>query len=311
MLLSFALALGVFSAPAAAESPVFDLLKTLAGGPPLAPVAVPVAAPVPVWTEFPAPIALLTRMLIVPPSEDLDKDGLADAAEQELATLARPYLVFSSEENALLPGEPATLFQVRPSGCAGPRSRCEGKPLTVTVTYLNLWRMDGGYGRNSWCRNKHKGDAQTVSVRLVSSDDGNTFRIDAVENWGFVWPTKSGKVRFRDGTHPEIYFSAGKHHQFFDAKFHGRASQYTNWGCSETLDANGSKFLAALKGNVGEPENRAGFIDDLSGIGFPGERAWDTKPFCGGLPCAADNPTTPTSKAWSKATFFVPALRPE
>lgn len=293
---------------AAFASTAFDQLRTLTPDalPVAAPVAVSVPAPAPEWTDFPLPLALTRQLLIVPASEDLDQDGLADAAELELARRARPYHVFSSRENALRPGEPGTLFQVRPSGCSGPRSRCGGKDLTVTVKYLNLWQMDGGYGKNSWCGDKHKGDNQALSVDLVSSDDGRTFRIAAVNNGAFVWPTKSGAVRFKNGTHPEIYYSAGKHHQFFDALFHGRAAPYTSWGCKETLDANGPKFLSSLKGNVGEPERRAGFVDDLSAFGFPGESAWGTKPFCGGLPCGADNPTSTNARIWNTGFFFVP-----
>lgn len=143
-------------------------------------------------------------------------------------------------------------------------------------------------------------------MRLSSADDGRTFRIVAVENGAFVWPTKSGAARFRDGTHPEIYFSAGKHRQFFDAAYHGRPAPYTKWGCAETLDRNGPKFMSSLKGNVGEPESRSGIVDDLSGLGFPGERAWDDKPFCGGLPCAADNPTSHNASVWRAESFFVP-----
>ncbi len=306
MLLSFAAALLACAAPVAATSPAFDQLNELAGGAARAPVPVVVPAGTSAWTGFPGRVALLNRMLLVPAAEDLDQDGLADAAEAELASLARPYFVFSSQENALRPGEPKTLFQVRPAGCSGPRSRCEGKDLIVNVTYLNLWQRDGGYGKISWCGDRHIGDDQALNVRLASSDDGNTFRIVAVENWDYVWPTKSGAVRFHQGTHPEIVFSAGKHHQFFDTSMHGRASSYTKWGCKETLDENGPKFMSVLKGNVGEPEHRAGFVDDLTAIGFPGESAWSRKPFCGGLPCAADNPTSSTAGIWSSASFFVP-----
>jgi hypothetical protein len=174
---------------------------------------------------------------------------------------------------------------------------------------LNLWKWDGGYGPASICRDRHIGDAQEVRVRVVSADDGHTFRIDAVLNWGFEWPRKSGKVAFAGGTHPEIFFSAGKHHQFFDTALDRRSSPYSEWDCHDNVDGKGVQELAFVgrdgaPNNVGEPE--AHLLSALDGLGYRGENAWGTTPFCGGQKCGPKNPTSHPANFWSKAPFQVP-----
>jgi hypothetical protein len=263
----------------------------------------PAALGRPVAQDFPDAYEMSERMLLSN-GPDLDRDGLSDAAETELAEAFAPYLFFDSHENALEPEEPVTVFQVRPEGCAGPRARCVGKPLTVLITYLNLWKWDGGYGPASICRDRHIGDDQEIKVRAVSKDDGRTFRIDAVLNWGFEWPRKSGKVAFAGGTHPEIFFSAGKHHQFFDAALDRKPSPYSKWACRDSVDGRGAAMLSIPRGNVGEPE--AHLLTGLDGLGFRGENAWGTTPFCGGQKCGPKNPTSHPADFWSKKPFWIP-----
>lgn len=216
---------------------------------------------------------------------DLDQDGLSDAAEGELAESFRPKLVFDSTENALRSGEPVTLYQVRPVKTA---------PLTIRLTYLNLWAWDGGYGRRSWCKDSHVGDSQDVGVTVVSDDGGKSFRPVEVRNGAFTWPAKSGKMEW-EGSHPVIYFSHGKHHQFFDTSYDGRPAPYTQWGCRETIDGKGPAFLSVLRANAGEPESHPSppFAGDLAAFGFPGSHAWSTQPFLG--PAAS-----PPASFWKK-----------
>jgi hypothetical protein len=221
---------------------------------------------------------------------DQDADGLVDSAEEELAQAVRPWLVFDTHENARRPDEPFLVYQVRP---------LSARPLRARVTYLLLWERDGGYGPASWCGDSHIGDDQPVRVDL-RSDDGWNFAVERVEIWGFTWPAHPAK--FVDGKHFVLYNSSGKHHFFFDTAFNEQRSPYSKWGCRESMDGRGASFLSKLSGNVGEPERHPEppFVESLGSIGMPGEHAWSTGPFCGGLACAKNNPTSPAASAWSK-----------
>ena len=269
-------------------------------------------------TGLPSPVVLKRPLLDPVPGADADRDGLSDGAEGELADALRPFFVFDSRENARRPGEPVTLFQVRPHGCAGPRVRCGGASLTVAVTYLDLWRWDGGYGPLSICGDSHIGDNQAVTVTAVSKDDGRTFSIASIEIGNWTWPSKSGPARFLGGTHFWLYFSAGKHHHYFDAAMNGRSSPYSKWRCADSVDGEGDFMLAALGwpaegpvvrwNNAGEPEahDPLYFILDLGAYGFAGESAWGTRPFCGGLACSPSNPTSHNADVWDRTPFYIP-----
>lgn len=78
-------------------------------------------------------------------SPDRDSDTLDDTLEFRLADALKPMLAFDAGETARMtadPIEPVTLFQVRPSGCAG--RTCDGQ-TTVKLFYVVLFRQDGGY----------------------------------------------------------------------------------------------------------------------------------------------------------------------
>lgn len=266
-------------------------------------------------TESPQPFQLGLPILSPAPGRDNDRDGLSDAAEAELAQAFRPFMIFDSHENARLSHEPVTLFQVRPLGCVGQLSRC-GAPLQVTVVYANLWQWDRGYGPASWwCRlDWHKGDLQGVSM-ILESDDGASFRVHSIRNWGFTWPAHK-TVRFLAGRHFWLYFSSGKHHQFFDTALDAKPSPYTKWKCRDNVDGKGDFMLARVErpqgpgwNNVGEPEahDPKFFVGDLGSYGYAGEDAWSQKPFCGGMPCEPSNPTSSPASLWSTAAFHDPA----
>jgi hypothetical protein len=316
------LAAGCFWAlPAAAgDDSALGALKRLAGDDAVqASVVSPVARKVVVdrdlgpaakdSSDFPEPVTLSRSILSVAPTDDADRDGLSDAGEAELADAFRPFMVFDSRENSRRPNEPVVAFQARPLGCAGARAHCHGAPLTVQVLYNTLWRQDGGYVDSFFCNDSHKGDIALVTVTAESYDDGRTFRMSSVENWGYTWPKKSGPVRFLAGTHPWIYFSGGKHHQYFDTASNGKPSPYSAWSCREAMDDKGDFKLAELAGNVGEPESHPSgrFVNDLSPYGYPGESVWDQRHFCGGQACNRDtNPGSRLAETWLRSPFFVP-----
>ncbi|HEY3357930.1 MAG TPA: hypothetical protein VGQ83_32065 [Polyangia bacterium] len=257
----------------------------------------------------PAPADLGRSLLAGSGDVDHDGDGLADEAEDRLATALAPYLVFDSREMARRPAEPRVLFQVRPRGCLGPGCG-EAAPWTVLVTYALLFRRDGGYGPASWCRNAHPGDNEEFVLEATSTD-------------GRVWwprPTRLGlpEAHVRgctsalewQGSHAVVYLSAGKHHTYASTCVDSQRSPYSRWGCRDSVDGRGARLLAAPGGaNVGEPEAHPAehFAGPLDVLGFPGEDAWGPTPFVGGLRVRS-RMTSSMRSLWARHPYEV---RPE
>ena len=262
--------------------------------------------------------------------EDEDKDGLKDNLEFKLADSVKPLLVFDSDEANTLwgSGEPVTAFQVRPSGCIGGacERRCFGancgdarsiggllpvNPYVVLVKYEMLWRKDGGYGPDSYCKNAHSGDNQGL-VLTLKSYDGRTWEASRVNNANWSWPPpplpglpngwlleqlQQEWIRNNsadwEGNHVRIYLSAHKHHQYFNTALNHEDSVYSDYGCNDDVNGNGNRVLPNLispfsdkrPNNVGEPEAHDSrvFISALDAHGFPGENVWSPKPFTGGI----------------------------
>lgn len=227
--------------------------------------------------------------------QDWDQDGMPDLQEYHLAEEFKPTVLFDSDEANRRPAEPVVLFQARPKcigmGCTGTR--------WVSIKYALLFAVDGGYGPSSDCGDRHNGDNQSVVVH-VSSPDGRTWTLASVQNARFIWPLKPAEFwpnRAGRLTHPVIYMSGHKHHQYFDTSSDGDGSPYSSWGCNDDVNGKGARVVPSLRSpvpgssasrpnNVGEPEahDPAHFIGDLSAFGYPGEGAWSAKSFKGGLP---------------------------
>jgi hypothetical protein len=234
----------------------------------------------------------------LPPSPyevDADLDGLPDLAEFQIAEKFKPYFVFDSDEGNRRPNEPVVVFQVRPDGCIG--LKCPGAVRAQIKFYL-LFAEDGGYGPSSDCTDSHNGDNQTIDMTVESADRepyGSAWRLTHINNGGtFQWP--GWGVRFwadvlRRETHPVIYMSAHKHHQYFDTNNDGKDSTYSSYGCNDDVNGGGAIVFANLltpqarPANAGEPEAHpaAYFVNDLTPLGFRNECAWCGKDFKGGL----------------------------
>lgn len=234
-------------------------------------------------------------------SKDQDGDGLADQMEGELANVFRPYLVFDSDEAARGPHEPVVLFQVRLSDVQGVTS--EGTRIwRLAIKWVFLFRRDGGYGPSSWCGNDHEGDNDDALFELESRDDGVTWRLVRValssrgpdEFAGPEWPAYS-ELEVYDLTHPKIYMSAHKHHEYFNTDWDEEDSLYSSWYCNDDVNGEGASFLANVHSiaireghftsfsrnhnNVGEwNAHSTPFVDDLSAF-FPGHSAWGEADF--------------------------------
>lgn len=232
-----------------------------------------------------------------PEDRDIDEDGLRDRLEYTLAERFRPLFRFDSSEAHRRPNEPVVLYQVRPDSCVG---RGCGRPQRVLIRYALLFAEDGGYGPSSACRNRHNGDAQTVELQIELELDGASanpllWKVLEVRNGQFTWPGESAEIwyhkHYRKPSHPVIFLSAHKHHQYFNTYNDEKDSVYSNWGCNDDVNGQGARILAHVlspegkPNNVGEPEAHAAdsFVGDLSVYGYPGENAWSDRPFKGGL----------------------------
>lgn len=213
-------------------------------------------------------------------ARDRDSDCLDDDVEHALARWYAPLFVFDSRENVRRAREPATLYQVTPLGGCGAAS--------VELRYAYLFADDGGYVESGVCSSAHPGDNQYLRLTVDLRDGAASLR--HLWAWGFGWPTHA--LRFAEGSHPVIFLSAGKHHPYFDTRVDGRGSPYSSVGCAEAMDGRGERVAASVereglpggRANVGERTSHgaADFVDDLGPLGYPGERAWGDRPFCGG-----------------------------
>ncbi len=238
----------------------------------------------------------LSRSLFVQSAEergaDLDRDGLVDFLEDEIANAVRPYAAFDSEEGALnalskQQFEPLTLYQVRETEpdrlSVQPRQSHRGtehiqaetdrykqKPSLhrsfkkgdvdrITIRWVFLFGLDDGYISGGFCdMDDHLGDAEDALFELESRDGGITWRVVRVflSSWGPgpEWPTRS-RLEVREWTHPVIYFSADKHHLHLTTDGDDEDSPYSKWGCNDNVDGQGVQFLVDLKSVRGTGNN--------------------------------------------------------
>ena len=255
------------------------------------------ARPDGIATEFPgvrAPVTLTTSIYSIwDRGQDHDGDDLLDELEGDLAEYFRPYVIFDSDETATRSDEPIALFQVRPAECFG--YGCDGA-WEVTVKYAFLWAFDGGYGPSSDCSDAHWGDNQSITLRLLSYDEGRTWELPdhmwadvGVEqaDLGPYWsPPKLRTQSHGDVLFPYVFLSAGKHHMYVGTSFNHQDAPASDWGCNDDVNGHGDSFYVDVSGssdqfgwvgsnsyfpfhaynNVGEPESHDEryFIGDLS-----------------------------------------------
>ncbi len=219
-------------------------------------------------------------------ARDRDGDMLKDDLEGKLADFFRPYYKFDSAENARRPGEPVTIFQARPMGCAG--AGCSSQTeIFIKWAFLFIW--DGGYGpAESICKDSHMGDNDQALYKLTSLDRGFSWKLVLIALGGvhpqglqfflgFQWPEGYPLPAYTSGRpvpalekvdlelykqqHPVIYMSAHKHHLYFDTSHDNKRSFYTKYFCDDDVNGKGAQFLSDLHSvfkdqrynNVGEP----------------------------------------------------------
>lgn len=203
--------------------------------------------------------------------------------EGELAMTFSPHLIFDSDERARQPHEPVVLFQVHPVILTGPVKR-------IGIKWVFLFERDGGYGPSSDCRDAHSGDNDDVYYELISRDNDLTWTVYAIVKSDLIWPRNS-RLEVDELTHPIIYMSAHKHHMYFTKDWDHKNSKYSQYGCNDDVNGQGSRIRAnvtSFRGvnaqlfynNVGEVEYHPSppFVNDLSRF-YPGHSAWENKKF--------------------------------
>jgi hypothetical protein len=235
-------------------------------------------------------------------SLDQDHDSLVDDLEDAIANVFRPYCIFDSNENARVsghdqgkPDEPVTLFQVRPVDLK--KECCFLSPLRINIRWVFLFRRDGGFGPASLCGDSHEGDNDSASYSLLSYDRGVTWTVflAGLGDNGLQWPSNS-RIEVYDVTHPIVYMSASKHHEYFTRDRDLQNSLYStcflckgDLKCNDNVNGKGDRILVNLQApaklhglpynNVGEPEYHGyPFVDDLSPF-YYGHFAWGSEAF--------------------------------
>lgn len=255
---------------------------------------------------LPEPLVLEETIYVDPNSprdidRDQDRDRLKDDLEGELAEHFKPYYQFDSAEAARRPIEPVTIFQVRPVGCSG--LGC-GDPTLVRIRWAWLFQEDGGYGPaegsgfwdGGFCTegcDAHSGDNAYGDYELESIDGGITWVLTRIyketAHEPIEWtPGSSLKLEVHDRSHPVIYMSAHKHHEYLNNEWNHKDSPYSDVFLfddnNDDVDGNGdfiipdlhSHFIDSRFNNVGEPENHSPefFVNQFTEVEFPGESAW-------------------------------------
>jgi hypothetical protein len=170
---------------------------------------------------------------------DEDANGLSDMAEQEIAEHFVPYFAFDAGEPcwSLNPDEPHTIYNIRLDSVTEDE-------LHLVIRYGMVWQDDGGFVNDKVCwaygPDYHYGDTQpmSVGVKLRKEGAGKANWIAELE-WiiGFTdddrhFYSHSEPPMHRDGTHPIVYPTAGKHH------FRPYPGEYKCCGCDENALGN-------------------------------------------------------------------------
>lgn len=230
---------------------------------------------------------------------DADEDGLSDAWEDLVLARLRPAVTFDEDEPMLSRDHAtdtiAALGRVTP-----------GEAGRVFVDVVLLYTRDYG-APTFFCmsKSKHAGDVERVALDVEIRGRG-----DAVVRAAFTTGhegTEDDQSRLfsgaalatlesidDDATHEprwRVYGSQAKHATYAtkDLCEHAKMSSFTHQVCilencapDRVAERDLPRYtrLPAVA-NAGEPD--APRTDDLSALGFPGERAWGDARFCGGL----------------------------
>lgn len=196
------------------------------------------------------------------PDSDRDEDMLKDVYENRIAEFFKPYYKFDTREptSSLRPNEPVTTFQVTPhdnDACIG--AGCQ-QTTRITIRWGYFFIRDGGYQIAGCFSTKHWGDNQPETFHLESSDGGVTWKmvgapVGVAERAPHdpTGPLASLMPSTRH-SHPVVYFSAGKHHQYWSRGTGSKVKHDSgSWGCDDATNGQHvASGYASLISNFGD-----------------------------------------------------------
>lgn len=217
------------------------------------------------------------------PCDDVDGDGLVDAWEALVLDRFRPALVFDEDEQLVTdPG--AVVAHV---GRVAPARH----PQRVTVFLTILYSRDYG---TCGSLTSHDGDSERVAFHLWIEEDG-PFMLRAytaahentpTDHSMRFEPDELGRLEY-DEQMPNnarwvVYPSKDKHATYITRDVCEGISPLPCFSeaCGPDGEDRAEFTMLAEVYNAGEPD--APMLEDLTGIGFPGEQAWEDQKFCGG-----------------------------
>jgi hypothetical protein len=227
-------------------------------------------------------------------SIDFDRDSLNDSLEDQLAQSFFPQLWFDSGEDCTAPAsasQPGTvLARVRPH---------PDDPDRIAITYVTLYREDCG---GIFGITKHPGDLEPFAITLAvnpSCPKGyGIVQAKSVAHAGTATETVDRLPINNICSWGPIYAAKNKHGVYFSLVSCDAGGLWGSDHCGQSFS------LPWLVHNAGEPN--AIRLDDLSGVGFPGEFAWQDQNFCGGQGRISDCPGAIREKLDSEV-FLAPA----
>lgn len=207
------------------------------------------------WTASPA-------TLDCPPGEDLDRDGLPDACEADLARRFAPVLLAArgacnwSADAGRIPG--AYLYAVHP------------RPNGYRLAYLPGYLDDCGWSGPK-CRlspgdgcDGHEGDSEIIVVDVARASAGEPLAVEGVFLSAHCYGRSDGRCRWYGpdafqwvGQHPVVWVAEGKNAHYPSR----RACDSGHWGF-DTCDRNAAAYPYPLSpdrnvGSRGVPLPRA------------------------------------------------------
>ncbi|MBI4820633.1 MAG: hypothetical protein HY791_30495 [Deltaproteobacteria bacterium] len=215
-------------------------------------------------------------------ASDFDEDGLTDSFEAELLEALRPVLVIAPMDPALTDGSAIQLV--------GRVFAASSDPLVVRALVMIGWREDYG----SCGLTAHHGDSERFAVELTASaaKDLEITRIYTAAHEGtvtdrgrlFEGPGLAETVVGSDpssGTVRLWLFPSERKHATYASVALCEGAFVLPCLRETCADESTGVLVVPPVTNAGEDTHRQ--LDALDALGFPGETAWGTADFCGGL----------------------------
>jgi uncharacterized membrane protein len=274
----------------------------------------PSPTPTPIGNPFPIRPGLWPASWEETTTSDLDADGLSQRFELQLAQTFFPTIWYDDGEDCTYPGgalgyppnSPGRLiFRVRPH---------PDNPTYISMTFALLYRRDCG---DFMGISGHPGDVEPFAITLAPNPACDLgYGAYALTTWAH-YGTKVSTTRTRPlgnrcrfgfsrnptGKHDVVMASENKHGNYIsDRSCDGGVGGTDNCDFDFTL----GHINSWVGFNVGEEWAGQQRHHNLGPLGFPGERLWEGKRFCGSVPLHGGCPGPAEEKMYLIALRAVP-----